>query len=154
MVFPNQSTTTSIYKGTVRASLEVSNDKPIVGNTSLPSSEEIRYRSYAAKSSQNRAVTSNDYEAYIYLMPPNLGSVKRASIVNDPSASNRRLSIYVMSEDQNSNLIKSNDTIKHNLKTWLNKSKMMNDQIDIYDAIILNLGFDYEMIVRPTRDKI
>ena len=153
MVFPNQSTTTSIYKGTVRASLEVSNDKPIVGNTSLPSSEEIRYRSYAAKSSQNRAVTSNDYEAYIYLMPPNLGSVKRASIVNDPSASNRRLSIYVMSEDQNSNLIKSNDTIKHNLKTWLNKSKMMNDQIDIYDAIILNLGFDYEMIVHPTRDK-
>lgn len=153
MEFPNQSTTTSIYKGTVRASLEVSNDKPIVGNTALPSSEEIRYRSYAAKSSQNRAVTSNDYEAYIYLMPPNLGSIKRASIVNDPSASNRRLSIYVISADQNLNLIKSNDTIKHNLKTWLNKNKMMNDQIDIYDAIILNIGFDYEIIVHPTRDK-
>ena len=30
---------------------------------------------------------------------------------------------------------------------------MMNDQIDIYDATILNLGFDYEMIVHPTRDK-
>lgn len=153
MEFPNQSNTSAAFKSTVRASLEVSNDKPIVGNTALPSSEEIRYRSYAAKSSQGRAVTSNDYEAYIYLMPPNLGSVKRASIVNDPSASNRRLSIYVISEDENLNLIKSNDTIKHNLKTWLNKSKMLNDQIDIYDAIILNLGFDYEIIVHPSRDK-
>ena len=153
MEFPNESNTTAFYKSTVRASLEVSNDKPIVGNTALPSSEEIRYRSYAAKSAQGRAVTANDYEAYIYLMPPNLGSVKRASIVNDPSASNRRLSVYVISEDQDLNLIKSNDTIKYNLKTWLNKSKMMNDQIDIYDATILNIGFDYEIIVHPSQDK-
>ena len=31
---------------------------------------------------------------------------------------------------------------------------MINDNIDIYDAIILNIGFDYEIIVDPTYDKI
>ena len=31
---------------------------------------------------------------------------------------------------------------------------MLNDNIDIYDAKILNIGFDYEIIVHPTRDKV
>ena len=31
---------------------------------------------------------------------------------------------------------------------------MLNDNIDIYDATIVNIGFDYEIVVHPTRDKI
>lgn len=154
MVFPNSDGTTLSTEATVRSSLEVANDQAIVGNTALPSSEEIRYRTYAAKAAQMRAVTKNDYEGYIYMMPPGFGSIKRASVVNDPSSTNRRLSIYVVSEDENGNLINSNSTIKNNVKSWLNKSKMLNDNIDIYDARILNIGFDYEIIVHPTRDKM
>ena len=30
----------------------------------------------------------------------------------------------------------------------------VNDNIDIYDAKIINLGFDYEIMVHPTKDKI
>ena len=154
MEFPNQDGTTTGGETAVRGSLEVSNDTPIIGNTSLPTSEELRYRSYAAKSYQKRSVTSNDYEAYIYMMPPNLGAVKRASVVNDPSSSNRRLSVYVISEDSSGNLVSSNSTMKQNLKVWLNKNKMLNDNIDIYDAKILNIGFDYEIVTHPTRDKM
>lgn len=153
MTFPNSDGTRDTLQGIVRASLEVTNEQAIVGNTSVPSSEEIRYRTYAAKAAQMRSVTRNDYEAYIYMMPPGFGSIKRASVVNDPSSTNRRLSIYVISEDENSNLITSNDTIKQNVKSWLNKNKMLNDNIDIYDAKISNIGFDYEIIVHPTRDK-
>tara|TARA_R100001015_G_C4635196_1_gene204000 strand:+ start:10916 stop:12706 length:1791 start_codon:yes stop_codon:yes gene_type:complete len=152
--FPSADGTTDSFQATVRGSLEVSNDKPIVGNTSLPTSEELRHRSYAAKSTQKRSVTLNDYEAFIYMMPPNLGSIKRASIVNDPSSSNRRISVYVISEDRNFNFIESNSTIKENLKVWLNKNKMLNDNIDIYDAKVMNIGFDYEIITHPTKDKI
>lgn len=137
----------------IRQSLEVSNDEPIIGNTRRPSSDELKYRTYAEMFSQKRAVTRNDYEAVVYNMPPSLGSVKRASMHNDPSSTNRRLSLYVISADQNDNLITTNSTIKQNIKTWLNKSKMLNDNIDVYDAIIINLGFDYEVIVDPTRDK-
>ena len=154
MTFPNANGVTDGFQSGVRASLEVSNDTAIVGNTSLPTSEEIRYRSYAAKAAQQRSVTRNDYEAYMYMMPAGYGSVKRAAVINDPSSSNRRLSVYVISEDGSGNLITSNSTIKQNVKQWLNKNKMLNDNIDIYDAKILNMGFDYEIIVHPTMDKV
>jgi hypothetical protein len=154
MTFPNANGVTDGFQSGVRASLEVSNDTAIVGNTSLPTSEEIRYRSYAAKAAQQRSVTRNDYEAYMYMMPAGYGSVKRAAVINDPSSSNRRLSVYVISEDGIGNLITSNSTIKQNVKQWLNKNKMLNDNIDIYDAKILNMGFDYEIIVHPTMDKV
>ena len=100
--------------------MEVSNDEPIVGNTSIPTSEEIRYRTYAVKAAQQRSVTRNDYEAYMYMMPAQFGSVKRASI-NDPSSSNRRLSIYLVSEDLSGNLTQCSSTLKENVKVWLNK---------------------------------
>ena len=86
-------------------------------------------------------------------MPPSLGSVKRALMYNDPSSTNRRLSLYITSENSSGNLTRTNNTIKQNLKSWLNKSKMLNDNIDIFDAIIINIGFSYEIIVDPTRDK-
>lgn len=155
MVFPNstQSSIGTTQQGVIQ-SIEVSNDEPIVGNTAQPTAEEIRYRSYAAYASQGRAVTRNDYEAYCYMMPASLGSVKRAAIINDPSSSNRRLSLYVVSSDSQDNLVETNSTIKENLKTWLIKNKMLNDNIDVFDAKILNLGFDYQIMVNPTYDKL
>jgi hypothetical protein len=154
MTFPGADGVRDALQPDVRTSLEVSNDVAIVGNTSAPTSEEIRYRSYAAKAAQQRSVTRTDYEAYVYMMPPSFGSIKRTAVVNDPSSSNRRLSVYVTSEDENGYLIESNSTIKQNVKSWLNKNKMLNDNIDIYDARIVNIGFDYEIIVHPTKDKI
>ena len=153
--FPNADENSLITsKNAVRNSIEVANDRPIAGNTSMPSAEEVKYRSYAAYASQQRAVTKNDYEAYCYMMPAKFGSVKRASVVNDPSATNRKMSLYVIGEDNSGNLTTLNSTIKDNLKVWLNKNKMINDSIDVYDAKILNIGFDYEIIVDPTKDKL
>lgn len=87
-------------------------------------------------------------------MPPQFGSIKRASIVNDPSSTNRRLSLYVISENSIGQLETSNGTLKNNLSQWLNQNKMLNDNIDIYSAKIINIGFDYEIIVDSTRDKV
>ena len=153
MEFPNDTSNSFASQSSVRSSLEVSNETPIIGNTAVPTSEELRYRTYAAKAAQMRSVTRNDYEAYIYMMPANFGSVKRASVINDPSSTNRRLSVYIVSQDSNGYLIQSNSTLKQNIKQWLNKNKMLNDSIDIYDAKILNIGFDYEIIVHPSKDK-
>lgn len=144
----------SVSEEAVRQSLEVSNDQAIVENTERPSTDHLRQVTYAAKAAQKRVVTRNDYEAYIYMMPANFGSIKRAVVYNDPSGTNRRLSVYVVSQDGNSNLIETNSTIKENLKTWLNKNKMLNDNIDIYGAKIINIGFTYEVIVDPTSDKV
>ena len=138
----------------IRESLEVANEEPIVGNTSVPNSEELKYRAYADRAAQSRSVTRNDYEAMIYLMPSKFGSVKRASIINDPSSTNRRLSLYVVSEDSSGNLVPTNSTIKQNIKQWINGYKMMGDNLDIYDTKIINLAFDYKISVDPTKDKV
>jgi len=146
--FPNANVD-MVNKSLIQQSLEVSNDEIIMENASLPTTDEIRYRAHAAFAAQNRVVTRNDYEGYCYQMPPQFGSIKRASIVNDPGGSNRRLALYVISEDEVGSFVKTNDTVKLNLKTWLQKNKMINDGIDIYDARIINIGFSYEFVVDP-----
>ena len=152
--FPRADGVRDALQAQVKSSLEVSNDTAIVASTAPPTSEEIRYRTYAAKAAQMRSVTRNDYEAFIYMMPKGFGEIKRASVINDPSSSNRRLSVYLISQNSSGHLVTTNATVKHNVKTWLNKNKMLNDNIDIYDAKIVNIGFDYEIIVHPTKDKI
>jgi hypothetical protein len=128
----------------VRSSLEVNNDESIVGDITLPSSDEVKIRAQANFATQNRAVTKQDYISVVYNMPSKFGSIKRASISEDPLSYNQRnLNLYVISEDNNVKLTKTNDTIKQNLKTWLNQYKMINDTIDILDAKIVNFGIKY-----------
>jgi len=130
----------------VRASLEVNNEEPIVGDTPLINSEELKFRVYNTFGSQNRAVTEKDYEALIYNMPPEFGSIKRSSIVRDYDSFKRNINIYVVSEDSAGTLTNSNQSIKENIKVWLNKNKMINDTIDILDAKIVNLSIKFSVV--------
>jgi len=131
---------------TVRSSLEVNNEEPIVGDTPLINSEELKFRVYNTFASQNRAVTEKDYEALIYNMPPEFGAIKRASIVRDYDSFKRNINIYVVSEDSAGTLVNSNQSIKENIKVWLNKNKMINDTIDILDAKIVNLAIKFSVV--------
>lgn len=145
MEFPNDTTSPDISSQTiVRISAEVTNDEIITVERAIPTPDEIKYRAYATFAAQNRVVTKNDYEAYIYQMPRKFGKVSRVNVVNDPSGINKRLAMYVISKDQNNYFVPTNDTIKRNLKVWLNKNKMMSDQIDVFDARIINVGFNYK----------
>jgi len=154
MEFPNTNDSSTVSFGLVKSSLEVSNDEIITANTAAPTTEELKYRAYACRAAQNRVVTRNDYEAYCYKMPPSLGSIKRVSIHNDPSGTNRRIAMYVISEDDSGFLTDTNISIKSNLKTWLQKSKMINDGIDIIDAHVINIGFSYEAVVDPNLNSL
>ncbi len=150
--FPNTGLTNSITQD-VLVSIEITNEEVISAETRLPTSEETKIRAYGAQAAQNRAVTKNDYEALAYLMPKNFGSVKRASIVNDPSSASRKLSLYVVSEDANGNLELANTIVKTNLKVWLNNNRMLNDAIEITDVKIVNVGMDYIITVDSNYDK-
>lgn len=142
--FPNDNTNNTGTQVGIISSFEVTNDTAIINDNTLPTSDEIRYRTYAIYASQNRVVTKNDYEAYVYQMPPSLGRICRVNIVNDPSGINKRLAMYVISKDSNGNFTQTNNTIKSNMKVWLNKNKMLTDQIDIFDARIINVGFNFK----------
>ena len=138
---------------TVMSSLEVTNEEPIIGDVTLPTVEELKTRIYNVFSSQNRAVTSEDYKSLCYSMPAQFGGVKRVSIVRDPSSLRRNINIYTISENDDDTLTKTNTTVKENLKQWLNQGRMISDTIDILDAKIINLGIEFTAIASLEANK-
>ena len=136
---------TQAAKDAVR-SIECSNEEPVVGSIRTPSVEEVRNQALNIFPSQNRAVTSSDYEAITYMMPSYYGAVKRCRVVRDQDSLKRNLNLYVASENSNGKLIQSNSALKENLKIWLNRYRMINDTVDILDAKIVNIGIEFEVI--------
>jgi len=139
--------------GTVRNSLECSNEERIIGNVNIPSTEELKIKSKTFFATQNRAVTREDYKSLIYNMPPKFGAVKRCAILQDRDSFKRNLNIYVISENDAGNLISSNDILKSNIKTWLNQYRMVNDSLDIMDAKIINLSISFTIVTKSGYDK-
>ena len=150
--FENENDLSEAITQTVTNSIEVNNETPIVGNVSLPTSEEIKIRSLGMFSTQHRAVTREDYINLTYAMPERFGAVKRVNVIQDNKSFKRNLNLYVTSEDEDSKLVQSNQSLKTNLKTWLNKNKMISDSIDILDAKIVNFGIEFEAIGEVDQD--
>ena len=98
---------------TVRQTLEVSNPSAVIGSNLELTKEEVRQRAKSYYAMQGRAVTSTDYESLVYSMPPSFGSVRRCSIINDPSSANRRLTMYVVSTDSDGLLVETPQTVKN-----------------------------------------
>ena len=151
--FSDKQATDANERAAVQQSLEITNEGQIVGDVTLPDSEELKRRILDSFATQNRAVTTKDYEAMSYAMPPQLGAVKRCKIIRDHDSLKRNLNMYIVSESSTGGLIKSNDIIKDNLKTWLSKNKMVSDTIDILDAKIINIAVDYEAVGRADVSK-
>ena len=151
--FDNRDTLDNSKISEVQRSIEVSNETPIVGDTSNLSKAELKRRISDTFPTQNRAVTQADYENIAYRMHPKFGSIKRVSVQKDPSSIKRNLNMYVISENEFGKLEKTNTTIKNNLKTWLNSYRMINDTIDILDPYIINLGVDFVVKTLSKADK-
>jgi len=132
--------------------IEVDNEEPMVGSYTTPTNEELRVRAYGAFATQNRAVTKQDYIAVAYRMPAKFGAVKRATVVQDTDSSRRNINMYIVSVTTNGELTLATDSLKQNLKTWLSKYKMVNDTVDILDAVIINIGLKFEVITDLTKD--
>ena len=147
MKFPSSINLNSTKKRSVVSSLEVTNEEPIVGSAERMTNEELKQRALGHYAAQGRAVTRQDYESLIYSMPNKFGIIKRVSVVNDPSATNRRMAIYVVSEGADGKLINANHRIKQNIKNWLSGYKSLNDVIDIFDAKIVNFGVDFKVTI-------
>lgn len=142
----------SSTKANVIASLVVDNEEQILGDVTEPTVDEIKMRSKDNFATQNRAVTKEDYIALCYRMDSKFGSIKRANLAQDKKSFKRNLNIYVVSENRNNNLTLANSDLKNNLKTWLSHYKMINDNIDILDAKIINFGIEYSVISMPNQN--
>ena len=151
--FSDESVLDSDLTTDVIESLEVDNEEAIVGDVDLPTTDELRQRILNTFATQNRAVTREDYIYLAYAMPGRFGSIKRANVLRDPNSQRRNLNMYIISEDDEGNFIQSTSVLKNNLKTWLNKYRMINDTIDILDAKVVNVGINFKILADDSFNK-
>jgi phage-related baseplate assembly protein len=136
----------------VRASVESTNESPIVGSIEDNNVEVLRKRVQNSFANQRRAVTLKDYETLAYSMPYKFGALKRVKAIKNPNPRRGNLNIATIAIDSNSKLVAPNSILKENLKTWLDKGRMVNDTVEIVDAKIINLGIDFTVIGDLNKD--
>ena len=133
--------------------IQVFNETPINGDITAPTTEEIKRRASAQFATQGRAVTLQDYIYSVYAMPTQFGAVKRAAIYRDNDDLRRNMNLFVISENSQRQLQTSSSALKNNLKTWLNSIRMVNDSLDILDAVVVNLGIEFDVIAQSDVNK-
>tara|TARA_B100000035_G_scaffold99827_1_gene84718 strand:- start:13221 stop:15062 length:1842 start_codon:yes stop_codon:yes gene_type:complete len=144
-------TTTSNY---VFDSLTATNEEAATGGKGGDTLEEIRQNTLSLIASQKRSVTSDDYLIRALSMPSDFGSITKA-IIQKPQLTDSQistietLSLYILSQNNQSQLSVANNTLKQNLRTYLSQYRMIGDNIEIRDAYIINIGIDFELIVLP-----
>ena len=152
--FPSVNAIDANKQNLVRDSLECTNVEPIVGDITIPTPFELKQRIAHNFATQNRAVTKKDYISLVYRMPPQFGAIRKCNVLQDSDSFKRNLNLYVIAENEGGFLTQANDTIKQNLKTWLNQYRMINDTVDILDAKVVNLGIDFVAVGRMNANKV
>jgi len=151
--FSNRLNLSAAKISSVKASLESSNDAPIMGDVSAPNINELKQLIAGTYSAQNRAVTIEDYKALVLTMPGRFGGVKRCSVMRDIDSNVRNINIYVVSQTKNGRLETTSEILKQNIKTWLGSKRLINDAVDILDAKIINLGIRFEILTTQNANK-
>jgi hypothetical protein len=125
------------------------------GGRNGDTTEELRQNALGNYQTQLRTVTKEDYLIRALSMPSNLGSVAMAYAEPVKVTEYKTgtlpsiLDLYVLSYDINTRLQTASSTLKRNLKTYLSEYRMINDAINIKDAFIINIGIDFNIVVRP-----
>ena len=140
---------------TVFNSLAISNPIAASGGGDGDTAEEIRQNSSANFASQQRNVTQDDYLVRTLAMPAKYGVLAKAYIeptkaqTISAGESNSVLDLYVLSNNDQSQLITASPALKQNIITYLSQYRMINDSINIKDGFIINIGVNFEIIVLP-----
>lgn len=137
--------------------LSFTNEEAASGGSDGDTLEEVRQNALRTFAEQKRIVTLEDFNIRALAMPPEYGSVSKAYAVSDSlfnvtenyfSRNPLNISLYVLSYDADGKLGVMTDTTKNNLKTYLSEYVMLTDTVDIKDAFIVNIGVQYDIVLR------
>jgi hypothetical protein len=139
-------------------SILVNNPIPATGGRGADSIEEIRLNTLNAYTAQNRAVTKEDYIFRTLSLPSRYGNIAKAYITQETfnstgnllSSNPLSLDLYILAYNTSKQLVSANDTLKNNLKTYLNEYRMITDAINIKNAFYINIGINFEITVDPS----
>jgi hypothetical protein len=146
---------------TYENSLAFNNPKAATGGKDGDSIEELRQNSLRSFAEQGRAITLQDYTVRAMSLPSKYGSVSKVYVTQDELNNTRSttdgiidnnplaLSLYVLGYDSNAKVIPASSNLKANLKTYLANYIPVTDAINIKDAFIVNIGVNFDILVRP-----
>ena len=133
----------------IRSSVEVINPESARGGENPPTINELKAIANLSRNAQSRMVTREDLIARVYTMPSKFGRVFRVSIRPNPNNPQGSI-VSIISRDKDKKLVISPDTLKDNLSTYLNESRIITDAVDIVDISVINLGLSYNISVSGT----
>ena len=146
------SSTTPSEQSSVRASIVTINTEPSIGGSDPLDDDEIRDRTASYFAAQDRCVTQEDFIVRAMTMPKEFGQIYRTyASVSDKNTG--VVQIYVLSRDNNDNLVLPSTTLKENLKQYLRNYRMLTDQIEILPALVINIGVEFSIVADPSMSK-
>jgi hypothetical protein len=153
--------TTPTINNTIIQSVVVNNATAATGGRDEETIEEVRQNALAQFSSQNRAVTKEDYILRCYSMPSIFGSVAKAYIapdeqsnittpeINDTVRNPLALNLYVLGYNDSKQCTVVNRAVKTNLVNYLSQYRMLTDSVNIRDAYVINIGVKFDVLPIP-----
>jgi hypothetical protein len=148
----------SVMRDSIIENLLVNNTSPAVGGRGADTAEEIRLNTMNAYTAQNRAVTKEDYIFRALSLPSRYGNIAKAYITQETFNSTGNLltenplslDLYILAYNSDNQLVSANNTLKTNLKTYLNEYRMITDAINIKNGFYINIGLNFEITVDPS----
>jgi len=149
----------STIAATVNQSLVFNNEIAATGGGDGDSDDDLRLNTLASYPTQLRTVTKDDYLVRAVSLDPKYGIVSKAYITQDKAVTQDTyapiennpfaLNLYILSRNNINKLEPPTPALKANLKTFLGEYRMLTDAINILDAFIINIGIDFDIVVRP-----
>jgi len=144
---------------TVNQSLIFNNEISATGGGDGDTDDDLRLNTLASYPTQLRTVTKDDYLIRALSLNPQYGIVSKAYITQDKAVTQDTfaplennpfaLNLYILSRNNLNKLEVPTPALKANLKTFLGEYRMLTDAINILDAFIINIGIDFDIVVRP-----
>jgi hypothetical protein len=139
----------------------VNNAEPATGGGDGDTIDELRQNIQASFASQTRAVTQQDYLVKVMEMPSKYGKISKAYVTKDDTTfanyyssdytnKNQTLvSMYLLGLDSNGHLAEPSEALLKNVQTYLSEYRMMTDAINLKPGYVINIGCNFDVIIRP-----
>ena len=143
-------------------STATSNPKPATGGGGAETLEDVRVNALAYFQAQSRAVTKDDYITRVYSLPAKYGNIAKVYMIQDEQVAAAgqneadptfqpnplALNMYMLGYDNAGKLVRINDAVKENIKTYLSQYRMMTDAVQLKDAWVCNIGVEFAILTK------
>jgi hypothetical protein len=146
---------------TFQNTIVVNNPEPASGGGDGDSVEQLRLNIVNEYPTQLRAVTQEDYLARVMSMPSQYGEVSKAYLTKDDVTFTKyvsqnpegrdplAISLYVLSQNSSGQLEAPSPAILQNIQTYLKDYRMLTDAVRIKPGYIINIGCNFDIVIRP-----